>query len=126
MACGRAFPGSGRARRACWPTKSCSKSPVVYKPQPGKAIATKYLAAALKVLGGEFRYVEEWVNPQSAVLEFVATLDGVAVNGVDIFGWDANDRIIRFKVMVRPLKGMEALRAKMAAELGFPVEGGVG
>jgi hypothetical protein len=100
------------------------ESPVVHTPQRGKAITTKYLAAALKVLGGEFRYVEEWINPRSAVLEFAATIDGIAVNGVDIIGWDADDRIVRFKVMVRPLKGMEALRAKMAAELGFPAPAG--
>jgi len=94
------------------------ESPVVYTPQRGKVITTRYLTAALKVLGADFRYIEQWVNPRSAVLEFVATVDGIAVNGVDIIGWDAEDRIGRFKVMVRPLKGMEALRTRMAAELG--------
>ena len=96
------------------------ESPVVFTPQRGKAITTKYLAAALKVLGDEFRYAEEWINPRSAVLEFDAVIDGIAVNGVDIFGWNDDGRIVRFKVMVRPLKAMEALRARMAAELGLP------
>ena len=31
--------------------------------------------------------------------------------------WNDDGRITRFKVMVRPLKGMEILRAKMAALL---------
>ena len=95
------------------------ESPVVFTPQRGKAITTQYLGAALKVLGQDFHYVEEWINPRSAVLEFNAIIDGIAVNGVDILRWDDDDRIVRFKVMVRPLKGMEALRAKMATELGF-------
>ncbi len=93
-------------------------SPVVHSPQRGKAITTKYLAAALHVLGNsEFRYVEEWVGPSSAVLQFATVLDGVAVEGVDIIHWNADGRIDSFKVMVRPLKAMEAVRQKMAAAL---------
>lgn len=96
-------------------------SPVVHSPQRGKAITTKYLAAALAVLGGDlYRYVGEWVGADFAVLEFVSLVDGIEVNGVDMIGWDGDGRIDRFKVMVRPLKGMEILRMKMAAALGFP------
>ena len=93
-------------------------SPVVHTTQQGKAITTKYLTAALKVLGGpRFRYVEQWVEPSSAVLEFVTAIDGIEVNGVDIIGWNAEGKIDRFKVMVRPLKAIEAVRQRMAAEL---------
>jgi hypothetical protein len=93
-------------------------SPVVHTPQMGKAITAKYLSAALSVLGGtEFRYVGQWTAEQSAVLEFVTTLDGIEVNGVDIIGWNAAGRIDRFKVMVRPMKAMEAVRQRMAAAL---------
>jgi hypothetical protein len=70
------------------------------------------------VFGGpEFRYVEEWVRPNSAVLEFMTTIDGIEINGVDIIGWNARAEIDRFKVMVRPLKAVEALRMRMAAAL---------
>ena len=94
------------------------ESPVVHTPQRGKAITRAYLSAALEVLGNEsFRYVGFWQAERSAVLEFVSTLDGVSVNGVDIISWDADDRIVSFKVMARPWKGLEALRAKMAASL---------
>jgi hypothetical protein len=51
------------------------------------------------------------------VLEFEATLDGVVVNGVDMIWWNEAGLITRFKVMVRPLRGMEVLRAAMAALL---------
>ena len=93
-------------------------SPVVQTPQRGKAITTKYLGAALAVLGGpDFHYVEEWVGSSSTVLEFVAFIDGIEVNGVDIIGWNAEGRIDRFKVMVRPLKAIEIVRQGMAAAL---------
>ncbi len=93
-------------------------SPVVHTPQRGKAITTKYLGAAVAVLGGsDFRYVGQWMGPDSAVLEFVTTIDGIEVNGVDIIGWNAEGRIDRFKVMVRPLKAIEAARLRMAAAL---------
>jgi len=93
-------------------------SPVVHTPQRGKAITAKYLAAALRVLGNpEFRYVEQWIGPNSAVLEFATVIDGIEVNGVDIIGWNADGKIDRFKVMIRPLKAIEVVRQKMAAAL---------
>ncbi len=91
------------------------ESPVVYTPQRGKAIAA---SAAIVVLGGaEFRYVAEWVGPKSAVLEFVTLIDGIEINGVDIIGWNADDHIDRFKVMVRPLKAIQILHQNMAEAL---------
>ena len=90
-------------------------SPVVHTPQRGKAITTRYLAAALEVLGNsDFRYIEQWVGPSSAVLEFTTVIDGIEVNGVDIIGWNAEGRIDRFKVMIRPLKAIEVVRQRMA------------
>jgi hypothetical protein len=93
-------------------------SPVVHTPQRGKAIIRKYLSAAILVLGGDgFRYVGEWLGESSAVLEFITTIDGLEINGVDIIGWDAEGRIDRFKVMVRPLKAIDALHRAMGARL---------
>ncbi len=92
-------------------------SPVVHKPQHGKTITAKYLSAAVAVLGENFRYVEEWIGSNSAALEFITAIDGVEVNGVDIIGWNAEGRIDRFKVMVRPLKAIQILQQRMAAAL---------
>lgn len=94
------------------------QSPVVHTPQRGKAITAKYLTAAVAVLGGpEFRYVEEWIGPNSAALEFVTTIDGIEVNGVDLIGWNAKGKIDRFKVMARPLKAIQILHERMAEAL---------
>jgi hypothetical protein len=94
------------------------RSPAVHSPQVGKAATVTYLRAAMEVLGNEsFRYLNEWRGERSAVLEFEAEIDGLTANGVDIIHWDEGGRIILFKVMVRPLKVLNRLVEKMAAEL---------
>lgn len=95
------------------------QSPAVHTPQEGKAVTMKYLTAATEVLGGPaFRYVSEWRGERSAVLEFECALDGgIQVNGVDIVEWDESGRITRFKVMIRPLKALNAVVSAMGAAL---------
>ncbi len=93
-------------------------SPVVHTPLEGKAIVKAYLGAALAVFGNEhFRYVGHWFGADSAVLEFVTRLDDIEVDGVDLIGWDNRGKIKTFKVMVRPLKAIQAVHQKMAAML---------
>ena len=90
------------------------ESPVVHTPQVGRAITNAYLAAALQVLvNPEFRYVRHWLGEQSAVLEFETRLAGLTINGVDIISWNSEDRINRFKVMIRPLKAIDAVHQAM-------------
>jgi hypothetical protein len=94
------------------------QSPVVFTPQQGRAITTKYLAAAMQVLGNEsFVYKREWYAAGSAVLEFESSVEGVLVNGVDIITWNAAHKITDFKVMVRPLKGVNKLHEVMGRML---------
>lgn len=94
------------------------ESPVVHTPQLGRAITQKYLAAAMVVLNNDtFKYLNEWYGETSAVLEFQCTCDGVLINGVDIIEWNAAGRISRFKVMVRPLKAVNALHEMMGKML---------
>jgi hypothetical protein len=93
-------------------------SPVVHTPQVGRAITGAYLAAAMQVLNNpSFQYLGEWIGPESAVLEFGCTVDGIEVNGVDMIHWDAEGRIDRFKVMVRPLKAIQKIHEQMGQRL---------
>jgi hypothetical protein len=93
-------------------------SPVVHTPQVGKAITTQYLAAAFQVFFNQtFRYVREIAGPTDAVLEFQVDIDGITVNGVDMLKWDAEGRIIEFKVLIRPLKAVNLIHQKMGAML---------
>jgi hypothetical protein len=93
-------------------------SPVVHKPQVGKAITQKYLAAAFQVFFNDsFRYVREIKGERDAVLEFTLELDGISVNGVDMIKWNDEGRITEFKVMLRPLKAVNLIHQKMGAML---------
>lgn len=94
------------------------ESPVVHTPQRGREITFKYLTGALAVLGGPgFKYVGEWQAPNGAVLEFETEIDGIKINGVDIITWNGEGQIVRFKVMVRPLKAINLLHQLMGAAL---------
>lgn len=94
------------------------QSPAVHAPQPGKAITRKYLEAAFDVLVNDsFRYVGEWRGENSAVLEFETKLGEISVNGVDLIRWNDAQQIDRFKVMVRPVKALQAVIPLMAARL---------
>ena len=93
-------------------------SPVVHTPQVGKPVVMAYLLAAAKVLGNDaFHYVRELVDGDEVMLEFVTELDGITVNGVDIIHFDAEGKISDFKVMVRPLKAINAVWQMMGAQL---------
>ncbi len=88
-------------------------SPVVHSPQRGRELTRFYLTGALHVFNDSFRYVKEVVAPPHTVLEFTCDLDGIIVNGVDIMTFDDAGQIVEFKVMVRPLKAVNLLHARM-------------
>ena len=103
------------------------RSPVVHTPQEGKAITMAYLGAAGNTLGGKdkktsdtdsnFKYTRVFDCGDKAVLEFETEMDGILVNGIDMIEWDADGKIIDFKVMVRPLKAIQKVHADMGAML---------
>jgi hypothetical protein len=93
-------------------------SPVVHTPQRGKALTRAYLAAAIHVFGNpSFRYVREIVGPTDAMLEFETTIDGILINGVDLLRWNESNRIVEFKVLIRPLKAIQLIHERMATML---------
>ena len=93
-------------------------SPVVHTPQRGKVLAKAYIAAAFQVFfNSSFRYVREIIGPSDAMLEFETEIDGVLVNGVDIIKWNESNRIVEFKVMIRPLKAIGLIHERMGAML---------
>ena len=88
-------------------------SPVVHTPQEGRELTRLYLTGAMHVLNDGFHYVKEVVSDRHAVLEFICEVDGITVNGVDIISFNEQGKIEEFKVMVRPLKAINMLHAKM-------------
>lgn len=93
------------------------RSPVVFTPQEGKAVTLAYLTAAMAVLGPSLRYVHQWHDEASAVLEFEADLGGTYVQGVDMLRWNDEGKLVAITVLVRPMRGMQRLLELMAAEL---------
>ncbi|MGY1747544.1 nuclear transport factor 2 family protein [Blastococcus sp. SYSU D00695] len=97
-------------------------SPVVYTPQRGREVTTRYLEAAAATLvggsGGAFRYTRQVLSGDTAVLEFETDLDGRYVNGVDVIRCDEAGRIVEFRVMLRPLQGIQAVHEHMGRRLG--------
>ena len=93
-------------------------SPVVFSPQEGKELTIKYLSAAALVFGDEsFKYTKEIVNENNACLEFELELNGIKINGVDLISWNEENKINEFKVLIRPLKGVQLIHQLMGGTL---------
>ncbi len=89
-------------------------SPVVHTPQRGKHIVKMYLMAASSVfLNSTFAYTKEIIGEGQMMLEFETIVDDIKVNGVDIISYNENNQITEFKVMVRPLQGVQMIHQKM-------------
>ncbi|MFT5453181.1 MAG: hypothetical protein ACI9N9_002683 [Enterobacterales bacterium] len=103
-------------------------SPVVFKPQYGKAITKMYLATAAATFSAgkgalsednsnegiqNFHYTKEVLMDNYAILEFESELEGVYINGVDIITFNENGQITEFKVMMRPIQAVNAMHQQM-------------
>lgn len=94
------------------------RSPVAHTPYPGKA-AIKLVLKTVNTVFQNFHYHRSFVSEDghSVVLEFSAEVDGKAIKGIDMVRFDEDGRIEEFEVMVRPMSGLQALAAQMAAKL---------
>jgi hypothetical protein len=113
-------------------------SPIVFTPQRGKQVAALYLRAAAQTFGGDdavrapgvdvasdaeaahpgrFHYTKEVLGEDTAMLEFETTMRGKYVNGIDIIRCNDRDRIIEFRVMIRPLQAVNLVHEQMKAML---------
>lgn len=90
-------------------------SPVAFKPYDGAPIVAAILRAAFRVFE-DFVYVREIADEPNSVLEFTATVNDLAINGVDMIHVNVDGLIDDFKVMVRPLSAATALSERMGVE----------
>lgn len=92
------------------------ESPVMHTPSLGKAKTREYMIAAQKLVGSpDLEFVQEFDMGDRAVVEFSVDLNGVTINGVDLIKWNEQGQVTHFKVMVRPLKAMQAMSDAMMA-----------
>ena len=95
-------------------------SPAVFKSKE-KYMGFIYLMAASETfLGKDFSYKRQIIGEDNAVLEFECTINDVAVNGVDIFKWNKDNKFTEMKVMIRTEKALDAVKSEMTKHLMRP------
>jgi hypothetical protein len=94
------------------------RSPAVHKPYEGKLATSVVLRAVMRVLT-DFRYTREIGAEGSpdSVLVFEARVGDRTVEGADFLHLDDRGLIDDFRVMIRPLSGLNAVVAAMRAVL---------
>lgn len=92
-------------------------SPAVFRPYEGRDAVLYVLSAAARTIK-DFSYTAEAAGPDGvAVLKFRGRVDRYEIEGVDIVTTDEDGQITDVTVMVRPLRGLEALVAAMQEAL---------
>lgn len=102
------------------------RSPAVFRPYEGRE-ATLVVLEAVSNVFEDFRYLARFERDESEVLHFTARVGDRELDGIDMLTFDADDRVVELRVMIRPLSGLTALVESMARELerlGVPVPGG--
>jgi len=94
------------------------RSPVAFKPYPGKAITAAILRAVSQVFE-DFRYERELAGADGRdhALVFAARVGDRELSGCDFIHLDEDGLIDELTVMVRPLSAAQALAEQMAARL---------
>lgn len=91
-------------------------SPAVFAPYRGRDAVLRVLTAATQTIE-DFAYTGETHGPGVDVLRFRGRVGRYQLEGVDIVTTDDEGRITDVTVMVRPLRGLEALVAGMQQTL---------
>ena len=95
-------------------------SPAVFKSKE-KYMGFIYLMTASETfLGKDFSYKRQIIGEDNAVLEFECTINDVAVNGVDLFKWNEDNKFTEMKVMIRTEKALDAVKSEMTKHLMRP------
>lgn len=77
-------------------------SPVLWKPKQGRAIVVHILGCVIATIDG-FSYRREWIDGNEILLEFTGTVNGRSLVGFDKITLDADGRMARLEVLIRPL-----------------------
>jgi len=94
-------------------------SPIVFKPQEGRVLSHMYLSSAFRMFkeAERFEYKKEIIGEKDAVLTFEAEIEGIFIDGLDMITWNDANKITEFKVMIRPMKGLQKVGEKMLDQL---------
>ena len=93
------------------------RSPAVYKPYEGRKQVEQLLRLVATVFEN-FRYTNEWRDGRTTILFFEADIGDRELQGVDILEDDDEGKVAALTVLIRPLSGLQAVAATMAARMG--------
>jgi hypothetical protein len=95
------------------------RSPLANAPYHSAAAVVLVLNAAIQVFEN-FQYHRQLGSDDglNVVLEFSANVGDKQLKGIDFIRFNEDGKIVEFEVMVRPLSGLNALGAAMAARIG--------
>jgi SnoaL-like domain len=93
-------------------------SPAAGKPYVGARRVAHVLQTAISIFS-DFAYHREFATPdgRDVVLEFSARVGDFDLKGIDMIAFDADGRIERFEVMIRPMKSLAAVAERMGSTL---------
>ena len=91
-------------------------SPFLWKPKPGRDKTAMALSAASQVFEN-FAYHRQLSDGTSIVLVFSANIGEMSLKGIDLIRFDVQGKIVEFEVMIRPIKGLQALAEAMTKQL---------
>ena len=99
------------------------RSPMAHRPYTG-SLAVGLILKTVITIFENFTYHREFVSNDGlqVVLEFSAVVDGKALKGIDMIGFDDQGKIIDFEVMIRPFNALVALGKEMGARVGAQLE----
>jgi SnoaL-like protein len=92
------------------------RSPVVFKPYEGREAVAMLLGAVSQVFE-DFRYTDQVETGDAAALAFSARVGDRELDGIDFLHFDADGRVNRMEVYVRPMSGVNALAEAMRRKL---------
>jgi hypothetical protein len=98
------------------------RSPAVFRPYEGRD-AMKAVLGAVSQVFSDFRYTDQVEDGDTAILIFKAKVGEREIDGVDILRFEG-ERIGELMVMIRTVRGLEAVVAEMAKRLeaaGVPI-----
>jgi len=98
------------------------RSPAVFKPYQSRA-TIKGILGLVKQVFGPLTYTNVWSNERGGVvMQFATTVPGpdkrLEIEGVDIYQLDEVGQITELRVMIRPLRGLQALAGAMERLMG--------
>jgi hypothetical protein len=99
------------------------RSPAVYRPYHGRETVVALLAVVEQVFEN-FRYTNEWRDGATTILVFEANVGDRDIQGIDILEEGSDGLVQGFTVMIRPLSGLQAVAAAVAARVQIGTQEG--